>query len=181
MSGNQPVLDLTTATARHHQRVYGISETEYLAWKGQRDSAARRGIPFHFSLLGWSLWWRQELARLGPQAKRGRRRDQYVMARIRDRGAYEAGNVRCRTVAENAAEIDPDKHRSALLASWAARKAAGEVCHLAVRGDAHPRSKAVVTPLGRFGSAALAAEAHGISRQYASQLARMQMNGWSRA
>src|SRR3954467_5029195 len=45
----------------------------------------------------------------------------------------------------------------------ARRRAMTGTHHLQVRGDGHSVSKAVITPKGRFGSAALAAEAHGIS------------------
>lgn len=179
--GNPPILDLSTETARRHQAIYAIPERDFLAWKAQRDAAKRRGIPFRFTLLGWRVWWRLQLKLLGPDAARGRSRSQYVMARLGDKGAYEVGNVRCVTAERNAADIDPTSISNGLLSSWARRKAAGEVCHLAVRGAGHPRSKPVMTPRGRFESAALAADAFGITRQYASQLARMGQQGWSRA
>jgi hypothetical protein len=44
--------------------------------------------------------------------------------------------------------------------------------HLTQRGDDHPRSRAVITPAGRFGSAALAAKHYGVTRQHAARLAR---------
>ena len=45
----------------------------------------------------------------------------------------------------------------------------------------HPRAKAVCTPLGTFPSAALAADAHGISVRKAQRLAADGSNGWGRA
>lgn len=53
-----------------------------------------------------------------------------------------------------------------------------EANHLRVRGDGHPKSKAVITPKGRFGSAALAADAYDIGRRTACYRAKYQMQGW---
>jgi hypothetical protein len=50
--------------------------------------------------------------------------------------------------------------------------------NLKVRGDGHPRSRPVITPKGRFGSMALAAEAFGVSRQAAFQWVRDHRPGW---
>ena len=174
---NQYVRSEEVEEGRAQQAIYGIPERDFLAWKAQRDAAKGRGIAFRFTLVGWWLWWKAELRRLGPDAVRGRKRGQYVMARNGDQGAYEDGNVRAATPAENGAEAVPTM-RVAASRSWARRKAAGIKCHLAVRGDGHPRSTAVVTPLGRFGSVALASEAHGFTRQRGGQLARAGAAGW---
>ena len=48
------------------------------------------------------------------------------------------------------------------------------------RGKEHPKSHAVVTPLGRFGSMALAAEAHGMSRQAVHAAIKNGRPGWTR-
>ncbi len=164
---NQRDIDLSTEVARRHQAWYGISEREFLAWKAHRDNSAARGIAFRFTLLGWTLWWRHELALRGPKATRGRNRGNYVMARIRDRGAYEAGNVRCLNVKQNANDRPHVDREIAMIRVKAAREASGNPLgkHLWVRGDGHPRSKAIITPAGRFGSMALAADHHGITRQ----------------
>lgn len=152
---------------------------QYLA---QKHSSAQRGIVFDFTLLRWHLWWKAELAKIGPDAKRGRRRGEYVMARIGDQGAYEVGNVYCATAEQNIADQDRNRQRHSLLATWQRRKAAGERCWLeGKRGELHPKARAVVTPLGRFGSAALAAEAHGMTRQAASRKAREGRGGWGLA
>lgn len=45
----------------------------------------------------------------------------------------------------------------------------------------HPKAKPVLTPLGTFPSAALAAEAHGISVRKAQRLAAAGAEGWGRA
>lgn len=158
--------DDTLARARADRETYGIPDRVYRAWKSQYQSAKQRKIPFKFSLLAWHLWWKTELRWIGPDAQRGRGRCQYVMARKRDRGAYEPGNVRAVLPAENAAERTPENKSEAAEKGRQTRIARGHPLggHLKVRGDGHPRSMAVVTPLGRFGSIALAAEAHGITR-----------------
>jgi hypothetical protein len=58
---------------------------------------------------------------------------------------------------------------------------AGSIGHAAphlAAGPAHPSSKAVITPRGTFGSATLAAQAYGFTRQRAGQLARAGRDGW---
>jgi hypothetical protein len=49
------------------------------------------------------------------------------------------------------------------------------------RGDAHPKSTPVITPAGRFGSIALAAEHYGITRAGASHRVRKGLFGWHTA
>ena len=145
---------------------YGISKRDYQAYRAHYNSAKKRKIPFRFKLLTWVLWWQEELRKIGPDAKRGRERNHYVMARKSDRGAYEPGNVRCVKPRDNAAEVSRDVRAMAAEKAMATMKRAGRARgdHLKVRGDGHPRSKAVITPAGRYGSIALAAEAHGITR-----------------
>ena len=174
---NQYVRSEEVEEGRAQQAIYGVPERDFLAWKAQRDAAKKRGIAFRFTLVGWWLWWKAELRRLGPDAVRGRKRGQFVMARNGDQGAYEDGNVRAATPAENGAEawLPAAPGRAA---RQRCRLCGGIKCHLAVRGDGHPRSKAVVTPLGRFGSVALASEAHGFTRQRGGQLARAGAAGW---
>ena len=46
------------------------------------------------------------------------------------------------------------------------------------RGDDHPKSRAVITPAGRFGSIALAAKHYGITRQAAFTRVRREVPGW---
>ena len=165
--------------ARYQRDTYGVPDYAVKAWLAHRQSAKSRGIQFRFTLLQWHLWWRAELRSLGPDARRGRRRGEYVMARLCDVGAYEPGNVRALTPAGNAADVPDDVRAMAAEKVRATVKWWRQVLdgtgleqfhrttgdHLRVRGDGHPRSRAVVTPLGRFGSIALASEAHGITRQ----------------
>lgn len=68
-----------------------------------RYMAQRRGIPFLFTQEEWVTWW---ISHLGPDWRnlRGRRRGQYVMARMGDKGAYEHSNVKCVSVTINHAE-----------------------------------------------------------------------------
>lgn len=151
--------------ARRQREQYGISSYEYRCWKAQKDSAKRRGIPFRFSFLAWHFWWNDELARR-PGSKRGRRKGEFMMCRKADSGAYEEGNVYCGTPQDNADDIPLSVRMTAREKALITYKKTGSVpgSHLKVRGDGHPRSKAVMTDLGRFGSIALAAEAHGITR-----------------
>jgi hypothetical protein len=140
-------------------------------------NAERRGIAWGFTPETWWAWWQ----RGDRWSRRGRGADGLVMARWHDQGAYEPGNVYATTQRDNAADITPETRclmSQGIRASWAARKARGEPWHLAVRGDGHPCSKAVLTPKGRFGSGRLAAEAHGIAAGEASRRARRQTHGW---
>lgn len=168
------------SAARHQQVTHCISERDFQAWRAQWHSAKRRGIPFRFSLLGWVLWWHGELARLGVGAQRGRQRGQYVMGRIGDSGAYELGNVLAMVPAENARQRTDEAVAAATAKANAIRTANGKPrgYNLRVRGDGHPRSRAVVTPAGCFGSVALAAEHYGLTRQGAAYRAREGRDGW---
>lgn len=168
------------ASARAQQAAHGISERDFQAWRAQWHSAKRRGIPFRFSLLGWALWWHAELSRLGEGAARGRRRGQYVMGRIGDSGAYEPGNVLAMLPVENVRHRTDQSIADATEQATRTRAARGRPrgYNLRIRGDGHPRSRAVVTPAGRFGSLALAAEHYGLTRQGAGQRAAHQRLGW---
>lgn len=155
------------AQARMQQQMYGIAEYVFKAWNAQRYSAIRRGIPFRFTLFQWDQWWRSVLRELGPDARRGRRKGNYMMARIGDRGAYEHDNVYAASATGNAGDI-PDDVRVLMVERATATQAANgkpRGSHLKVRGDGHPRSHAVVTPFGRFGSIRLASEAHAINER----------------
>ena len=157
---------------------YGIPSYVKRQWKAHRDSALRRGIQFRFSLFQWHLWWLEALAEIGPDAKRGRRKGEYVMARRGDQGAYEHDNVYAATPGQNARDIPADVREAMTVKATTMREAIGKPrgIHLRVRGDGHPASHAVITPIGRFGSIALAAEAHGITR--AGGLYRVRWKDW---
>src|ERR1700728_4024118 len=64
-------------------------------FKKQRRSAQQRGIPFLFTLEEWWAWWSVD----NRWSNRGTGRGQLAMVRADDRGAYEAGNVVCITLA----------------------------------------------------------------------------------
>ena len=156
------------------ERVYaerlGISYREYQAYRAQKNNAKRRGIDFLFTPLGWAIWWQTNLP---PGASRGRKRDQYVMARIGDRGAYEPDNVKLLTPKGNADDITPETRERMRISSLGHHAE-----HLRTR-DTHPRVRPVLTPDGEWKSAALAAEHYGITRQAAAYRARNRLLGWS--
>ena len=103
------------------------------------------------------------------------------MARIGDRGAYEPGNVRCIRPKQNNQDRPAEDKQAALTKRRATELARGVTHgqHLRVRGDGHPKSHAVMTPVGRFGSIALASETHGITR--AGGLHRVRTGVWTLA
>jgi hypothetical protein len=153
------------------------SRPGWLAFESHRLTAKRRGIPFLFDYDAWWAWWQVD----GRWAQRGRGANKLCMARKGDAGPYSPENVYCATNTQNGRDaVFPG---SSAASAEALRKLVGtEILrrpHLAVRGDGHPRSRAVLTPLGRFGSGALAAEAHGIDRSTATARARKGTNGWS--
>lgn len=173
--------DAAVLKARSDMGIYGVPMRDYQAWRSQYHSAKMRGIPFHFTLVGWRQWWSFELGRLEPGAKRGKRRDEYVMARKRDRGAYEPGNVFATKPVGNMRDRDPLLKEAAIRKATVTRALNGHPRgqHLKVRGEGHPKSHPVVTPMGWFGSVALAAEAHGMTRQ--GGLARVRRGVWTLA
>ena len=67
---------------------------------GQKACAKARGISFELSFAQWLSIWTES----GHFHERGTLKDQYVMARFRDRGPYAVGNVRIITGAQNRAE-----------------------------------------------------------------------------
>lgn len=146
------------------------------AFLTQRLQAARRGIEFRLTLREWLDWWGDDID------KRGVGSQDLCMMRPGDIGSYEFGNIVKGTCSQNhkdAKHLPPppcDKEANSIRSkAWhAARIAAGESWHLSVRGDGHPKSKSVITPDGRFGSIALAAEHYGITRAAMHQ----RINNW---
>jgi hypothetical protein len=128
------------------------------AFKVQRYNAHRRCILFLLSFEQWLEWWGDDLPR------RGRTRDAMVMARYFDSGAYMIGNIYKTTQSANVMHMDHSRNSERMKVRNAERKRRGEPHHLAARGDGHPKSQAIMTPAGRFGSMALAAEHYGVSR-----------------
>lgn len=72
-------------------------------------------------------------------------------------------------------EGTPKLNSDDMIAKGRAPRPTGD--HLRDR-DTHPRAKCVITPLGEFPSAALAAEAHGIPVRKAQKLAGAGGGGW---
>lgn len=178
---NQWVRPKELHDAAKDAETYGIPSYALKAWRVQRSMAIRRGIPFNFSVQAWHWWWVGQLKAIGPEATRGRRSHQYVMARIGDRGAYELGNVHAILAGDNIREIPEDVKAAAQAKASETMAKLGRPrgTHLRVRGDGHPKAMAVLTPAGRFGSIALASEHYGVTRQCGGQwLAR---GIWQRA
>lgn len=147
----------------------------FLAFKAHVQAAKQRSIEFLFTIHTWWSWWQVD----GRWHHRGIGKNKLVMARHHDRGPYSPENVECITHSKNIGQIDWSSSSQKHRARWA-KKTDSERAdwHLAKRGDGHPKSKAVITPKGRFGSAALAAEAFDITRQAASQFAKYKIKGW---
>jgi hypothetical protein len=59
------------------------------------------------------------------------------------------------------------------------KEAGGSAWLKGKRGDGHPKSQAVITPAGRFGSIALAAEHYGLTRAGGLNRVRKNLAGWS--
>lgn len=70
------------------------------AYANQRYKAKKRGIGWGFTFESWWLVWEQS----GKWELRGKRKHQYCMARLGDRGPYRQDNVRITTNAENLGE-----------------------------------------------------------------------------
>lgn len=144
------------------------------AFRAHVNSARRRGIAFHFDFESWVAWWLTDDRWLN----RGLHRGCFVMARLKDVGPYSPSNVYCATVQQNLRDI-PKPVREKAAAKASATLKANPDLKVRQRGFGHPRSQAVKTPRGVYGSAALAAEAFGITRQGAANRARQRFEGWS--
>jgi hypothetical protein len=157
----QWVSDAIVRQAQFDAERYSIPKYVYQSWRMKYHDAKARGIEFTFTLMQWRLWWMFELRMKGHDAKRGRGIGKYMMCRIGDVGPYTPDNVYCGTAKENAADTKRHYDHAAAARLWHATHDS----HLkGKRGDAHPKSRAVLTPR-RYGSIALASEAHGITRQ----------------
>lgn len=78
------------------------------AYNSQRNCARQRGISWELTFETWRGWWE---AQLGPNwhQLRGKKRDQYVMARFGDIGAYSIENIKCILHITNTKEAKPRK------------------------------------------------------------------------
>lgn len=154
----------------------GIPDDSYQAFHDQFASAKRRKIEFLFSLLEWWTWWQtfdtqHDCIRW---ERRGVGTAKLVMARFDDVGPYSPSNVYCATHSENIKHVRPSTRRQAWMKIEDRSRP-----HLRVRGDGHPKSQAMMTPAGRFGSGALAAEHYGLTRAGAKYRADRGLYGWS--
>jgi hypothetical protein len=90
------------------------SYTTWGKYSQHRFAANNRGIAFNLTFDEWKAIWRAS----GHFEERGRRKGQYVMARIGDQGAYEPGNVAIITSEQNHAEGNKSK-RGRTMRTWA--------------------------------------------------------------
>jgi hypothetical protein len=156
-----------------------LPKDAYQAFHSQFSSAKHRNIQFLFTLEEWWAWWQTYDHEHGCTRwdRRGMGKTALVMARFGDVGPYSPANVYCATHSQNTKDCcDRDPSRLSLQAiQWHAQND----CHLkGKRGDSHPKSHPVITPDGRFGSAALAGEHYGITRQAVKYRADRRINGW---
>lgn len=65
-----------------------------MKYRTHKCHAKKRGIDFLFTFEEWFDWWE---SKLGPDwvTKRGCRKGQFCMARIKDKGPYVVWNVKC--------------------------------------------------------------------------------------
>jgi hypothetical protein len=85
---------------------------------------------------------------------------------------YAPDNVYCATQQQNVSDIDRDRLQAAIRQAWGRAKAAGGGgWPKGIRGDARPKAR-VLTPMGRFGSVRVTAEACGIDSSSASRWLR---------
>lgn len=69
----------------------------------QVKTSRKRGIDWEFTFKTWVLWWREQL---GPDwiTKRGKCKNQHVMARDGDRGPYAVWNVTAKLASQNVSD-----------------------------------------------------------------------------
>ena len=79
-----------------------IAEKRYLQ---QRAQARMRKVPFTITFEEWIKLWSDS----GKWEQRGRRKDQYCMSRIGDKGGYELGNVFIQLQADNIKDAQTGK------------------------------------------------------------------------
>lgn len=161
---------------RPHPDRHKIPSEGWRAFQSQRDGARRRGIPFLFDAVTWWEWWQTD----DRWSRRGISSSSLCMARIGDKGPYSPENVVCQTHAQNVYDVPVEVWSEAQKRTWLkdGRKA-HKPTPLFYRGEAHPQSKPVLTPKGRFGNAREAAEAYQIHSRTAQIRAAKRMMGWS--
>ena len=140
------------------------------AYRIQKHSATKRGIPFLLTFEQWSEWWLTD----DRWSRRGRKAGQLQMGRKGDSGPYSPDNVECATKEQK------QKAQLTALSSLSPEKRAEvfKKAGLARSGEKHWRARPVVTPLGTFVTVTAAAKAHGITQPHGSDLAKEKRNGW---
>lgn len=79
----------------------------------QRRNAQNRGIEWNLTFPEWMFVWQES----GHFDERGRAKSKYVMARYRDLGPYELGNVYITTNAGNASDYQAELKRRGVACS----------------------------------------------------------------
>ena len=160
--------------ARADAERLNIPDDAYFAFRNQFSKARQRKISFLFTLEEWWHWWQtydvqHECVRW---ERRGKKKGStaLVMARFGDVGPYAPENVYCATERQNSLDTDPAKFIQEVYHPCPFR---------GIRGDGHPKARAVITPAGRFGSAALAAEHYDTTRAGAKYRADRRQYGWA--
>ena len=80
----------------------------HYAFRKQKAKARMRGISWKLEYWQWLMIWEDS----GHLADRGVHKDQWVMARAGDQGAYEAGNVKIVRCQTNNSEAQLTKRRA---------------------------------------------------------------------
>ena len=69
-------------------------------YNAQKCTAIKRNIDWNFTFEAWLEWWGDDIVH------RGRKKEQLVMARYGDIGAYHPNNVRKITMSDNIKEAN---------------------------------------------------------------------------
>jgi hypothetical protein len=77
-----------------------MSDPVFARFKEQRDRSKQRGIAWKLEYWEWLQIWQDS----GHLEDRGRNNGQWVMGRVGDQGAYQAGNVKILRVERNNAD-----------------------------------------------------------------------------
>jgi hypothetical protein len=130
----------------------------------QRAQAKRNSDGWNIALLDFANWWFED----DRWIFRGRKKNDLRMIRLDTSGPYSVANIMCST--NSGRHIANPNDRLPEIGSegpWSGKS-----------GDDHPRSRAVITPQGRFGSAAEAAAHFGKARQLIARWAKSGKNGF---
>lgn len=88
------------------------TQTPKKAFYTHKAGAKKRKIEFKFTFEEWATWWKNNLGKDWFK-KRGNKKGKYVMARKKDTGAYEVGNVKCITHSQNLSDTTKNGTSSA--------------------------------------------------------------------